>query len=104
MDVHFLTTLPHALLAGEYPLPLIRRYWEESVYDGIAPCSRGAFDLKRVSYKNQLRGMEKFPQGGRASTLQRRAGDRLRRVEQEGATGKRVAPFFICSGRGARLT
>jgi len=95
MDVHFLTTIPHALLAGEYPSHLIRRQWEETVYNEAAPCSRGSFDLKPVSYKNQRKGMEKFPQGGRTNTLQRRAGDRLQSVEQEGATGKRVAPFLF---------
>ena len=95
MDVDFLTTIPHALLAGEYPSHLKRRQWEETVYNGAAPCSRGSFNLKRSSYKNLLRGIEKFPQGGRASTLQRSAGDRLQSAEQEGATGKRVAPFLF---------
>jgi hypothetical protein len=99
MDVHFLTTIPHAMLAGKYPSHHKRRQREETVYNEAAPCRRGSFDFKRFSYKNRTRGMEKSPHGGRTSTLQRRAGDRLQKIEQEGATGKRVAPFFIYSGR-----
>jgi len=95
MDVHVLTIIPHALQAGEDPSPLKSRHREETVYDEAAPCRRGSFDFKRVSLKNQTRGMERFPQGGRTRILQRRAGDRLQSIEQEGATGKRVAPFLF---------
>ena len=99
MDVYLLTIIPHALLAGEDPSRLKRRQWEETVYNAAAPFYRGSFNLKRFSYKNQIMGMEKFPNGGRTRTLQRRTGYRLQSIEEEGATGKRVAPFFIYSGR-----
>jgi hypothetical protein len=102
MDVNYLTTIPHALLAGDYHSHLQSRHWEETVYHEAAPCRRGSFDLKRGSFKYQIEGMEKFPQGGRTTTLQRRAGYRLQSVEQEGATGKRVAPFLFAQAGTAK--
>jgi hypothetical protein len=101
--MHVLTTIPHELLAGSYPLHLMRRQRWETVFTEAAPWNRGSFSIKRGSCEKKIQGKKTFSQGGGSGTLQGREGDRLQSVKHEGATGKRVAPFFYLYGRIGRL-